>query len=106
MGITSDMVIPNYPNTHPDDRTTPIQTKTPFPFSNCYHWINSKTMVRIRRQDLEYDNCTAVKTTAAHHVEIGYGFSADFDRIRALKQTKLDPVPEDSDGSASGADAH
>lgn len=49
-----------------------------------------------------------MKITTAQHVEIGYGFSADFDRIRALKQTKLDPVPADSDEtqSAFGADAH
>lgn len=63
-------------------------------------------MVQIRRQDLEYDDCAAVKITTEQHVEIGYGFSADFDRIRELKQTKHGPVPADSDGSASGGDAH
>ncbi|KAL1945491.1 hypothetical protein VTO73DRAFT_2342 [Trametes versicolor] len=63
-------------------------------------------MVQIRRQDLEYDDCAAVKITTEQHVEIGYGFSADFDRIRELKQTKHGPVPADIDGSASGGDTH
>ncbi|KAI0350613.1 hypothetical protein OH77DRAFT_1412657, partial [Trametes cingulata] len=54
-GITPDMAIPIYPNTTHPHRRDPVYTESPFPFSNCYHWVANKTAVRIRRKPDKYD---------------------------------------------------
>ncbi|KAH9889337.1 hypothetical protein C8Q73DRAFT_707193 [Cubamyces lactineus] len=81
-GITSDMVIPIYPNTHhPHGRRSPIHPQTSFPFPNCYHWIDTTEAVRIRRRDEPFDDSNAVKLDAAEHVMINVKFSDDYKKI-------------------------
>lgn len=96
------MAIPIYPNTkHPSERS-PVQSETPFPFPNCYHWIDSKATVRIRRKTDPYDDSHAIKISSLQHVKLGRSFSGDYDRIYEWQQAKLHLVTEDSDGSDSG----
>ncbi|KAI0326074.1 hypothetical protein GY45DRAFT_1437927 [Cubamyces sp. BRFM 1775] len=81
-GITSDMVVPIYPNTHhPRGRCSPIHPETPFPFPNCYHWIDTIEWVRIRRPDEPFDDSGAVKLDAGEHVMIDVKFSDDYRKI-------------------------
>lgn len=49
-GFTPDMVYPIAPNTsHPAGREPIYPTSTrPFPFPNCYHWMDNRATVRIR----------------------------------------------------------
>ncbi|EIW54313.1 uncharacterized protein TRAVEDRAFT_76241, partial [Trametes versicolor FP-101664 SS1] len=47
-GYTPDMYIPIYPNTnHPTGRA-PIRPRRPFPYANCYHWIDNTIHIRVR----------------------------------------------------------
>ncbi|KAJ8489066.1 hypothetical protein ONZ51_g3183 [Trametes cubensis] len=95
-GITADMVIPIFPNTHhPRDRP-PIRPETPFPFPNCYHWIENDATVRIRRKDEQYDDTNAVELSAMQHVMIDIGFSDDYKRIDDF----LDGQAEGDEGTA------
>ncbi|KAI0327938.1 hypothetical protein GY45DRAFT_1256110 [Cubamyces sp. BRFM 1775] len=82
-GITSDMVIPIYPNQHHPQGRTPLKPETPFPFHNCYHWIENMATVRIRRKDDLYDDGDAVKLGIRQHLAMGRMFSDDCDRIEA-----------------------
>ncbi|KAI0327943.1 hypothetical protein GY45DRAFT_1436586 [Cubamyces sp. BRFM 1775] len=99
-GITSDMVIPIYPNTnHPDGRS-PVRTETPFPFPNCYHWVDSMVIVRIRRKDEPYDDANAVRITPKQHVMIEMEFSDDYKRIDAFERKRIHMDAEASDAPA------
>ncbi|KAI0327942.1 hypothetical protein GY45DRAFT_1436585 [Cubamyces sp. BRFM 1775] len=81
-GITSDMVIPIYPNDyHPHGRPSPIRPETPFPFPNCYHWIDTTEKIRIRRRDEPFGDSNAVKLDAGEHVMINVKFSDDYKKI-------------------------
>lgn len=87
-GITSDMVIPIYPNTfHPSGRT-PIVPETSFPFSNCYFWLGSIVEVRIRHKADMYDDSHAVKLSAMEHVAIELGFSNDFRWLHRIRKSQ------------------
>lgn len=82
-GITSDMSIPIYPNTnHPTGRA-PLYTEDPFPFANCYHWVNNMTYIRVRRRDGKFDDCQAVKVTPWEHVTMNITLTEDQQRIDA-----------------------
>ncbi|KAI8978345.1 hypothetical protein BD414DRAFT_524334 [Trametes punicea] len=84
------MVIPIYPNTpHPSGRS-PIYTETPFPFPNCYHWVDSIERIRIRRKAEMYDDSHAVKVSAMQHVMIDMGFSDDYERMDDFERNRLE----------------
>ncbi|KAH9855719.1 hypothetical protein C2E23DRAFT_811542 [Lenzites betulinus] len=80
-GITPDMCIPVYPNQDPSSGRAPIRTSTPFPFGNCYHWADSETTVRVRRNPDLYDDSVAVNVSSLEHVRIGKLFGEDAERI-------------------------
>lgn len=90
------MVIPIFPNTHHPRGRPPIRPETPFPFPNCYHWIENDATVRIRRKDEQYDDTNAVKLSAMQHVMIDIGFSDDYKRIDDF----LDGQAEGDEGTA------
>ncbi|KAI0774864.1 hypothetical protein BD413DRAFT_307393 [Trametes elegans] len=90
-GITSDMVIPIYPNTyHPNTPREPIHTIPRFPFPICYHWIRNDVHVRIRRNTRPYDDSSAIKVSVVQHMAIDEGFWDDYDRLDALEDSKVD----------------
>ncbi|KAI0326073.1 hypothetical protein GY45DRAFT_1286152 [Cubamyces sp. BRFM 1775] len=102
-GITSDMAIPISPNTNRPRGRSPICTETPFPFSNCYHWVNGKVLVRIRRKDERYDDANAVRITPMQHVMIDMEFSNDYKRIDAFERKRIltDAEASDAPGEAT-----
>ena len=53
----------------------------PFPFPNCYHWIETGADVRIRAKPGGYDEDRAVKHTIPEHMEIVETFSDDYERM-------------------------
>ncbi|KAI0669552.1 hypothetical protein C8Q78DRAFT_1193021 [Trametes maxima] len=88
-GITSDMVIPIFPNTsHPRGRK-PIQTESTFPFPNCYHWINNRLVVRVRRKAVRYDDSAAVKIGVMQSLNMEAGFTEDYRRLAAFEREKV-----------------
>ncbi|KAH9889318.1 hypothetical protein C8Q73DRAFT_736834, partial [Cubamyces lactineus] len=61
--ITSDMCIPIFPNTnHPNGRESLRPSlEGLFPYDNCYHWFQAKTVdVRIRARPEMFDETNAV----------------------------------------------
>ena len=53
--ITEDMCAPIFPNAdHPTGRA-PLVPKTPFPFSNCYHWFGEDTELEVRINSGTYE---------------------------------------------------
>ncbi|KAI0664038.1 hypothetical protein C8Q70DRAFT_905144 [Cubamyces menziesii] len=110
-GIASDMVIPIYPNPARPQGRDPLKPETPFPFHNCYHWIENTTTVRIRRKDDLYDDVNAVKLGARQHLAMGRMFSDDYDRMEAACEVMYanDPVwramhPRESGGESDEDD--
>ncbi|KAH9849128.1 hypothetical protein C2E23DRAFT_784803 [Lenzites betulinus] len=114
-GITPDMVVPIYPNTQgPADRE-PVEPNPPFPFHNCFHWLDSETDVRIRRKAGDYDDCNAVRITPEQHLDLLKAFSPDFKRIRDFVgadgssdagSTQLDASTNDIAASSNDCAAH
>ena len=78
-GITSDMVAPIAPNTFPGRRS--VRPTAPFPFSNCYHWIQNETFVRVKARPQKFDYSRAVRLTTDEHVELSMSFTEDCIRI-------------------------
>ncbi|KAJ3009926.1 hypothetical protein NUW54_g2636 [Trametes sanguinea] len=102
-GITSDMVIPIFPNTfHPSGERAPIRTHPTFPFNNCYHWIRNRRTVRIRRKAIRYDDAHAFKVNVFQHMEIDKSFGADYDRINAFLHSKHTSEPSPFTHNDSG----
>ncbi|KAI0629509.1 hypothetical protein C8Q77DRAFT_291637 [Trametes polyzona] len=88
-GITPDMVVPICPNTsHPSGRS-PIPTETPFPFPNCYFWIETSAVVRIRRKAIRYDDTGSPTISPLEHVRLQGRFADDYDRIAIFQQERL-----------------
>ncbi|KAI9067482.1 hypothetical protein FKP32DRAFT_1588590 [Trametes sanguinea] len=102
-GMTSDMCIPIYPNTvHPAGRS-PLYTEEPFPFANCYYWVNHMTYIRVRRTDGQYDDDQAVKVTPWEHVTMNIALSEDQQRI-AIPRGTLHSRNEDDISTQSEPD--
>ncbi|KAI9067484.1 hypothetical protein FKP32DRAFT_1563713 [Trametes sanguinea] len=104
-GITSDMAIPIYPNdTHPTSRS-PLYPEKPFPFPNCYHWIETMARIRIRRKPEQYDETNAISLSARQHVMIDELFAEDYQRIEAFERNELATIMEDelTDSAATAA---
>ncbi|KAI0629491.1 hypothetical protein C8Q77DRAFT_1140655 [Trametes polyzona] len=88
-GITADMVVPIYPNTvHPNGRPA-IPTETPFPFSNCYFWIDTRLVVRIRRKAHRYDDTGAPMLSIYEDMDLERHFMGDHMRIAASQRDNL-----------------
>ncbi|KAI0669566.1 hypothetical protein C8Q78DRAFT_186147 [Trametes maxima] len=85
-GITPDMVLPIHPNTRHLRGRTPVVTETPFPFPNCYHWIENYFVIRIRRKAIRYDDSTSVSVSIPDHLAIGEAFRADYNRMLAFQR--------------------
>ncbi|EIW54308.1 uncharacterized protein TRAVEDRAFT_85247, partial [Trametes versicolor FP-101664 SS1] len=63
-GYTSDMCIPIFPNmSHPTGRA-PLPSERPFPYGNCYHWIDESVVIRVRARPEGFDETNAIKIPA------------------------------------------
>ncbi|KAI0774881.1 hypothetical protein BD413DRAFT_537350 [Trametes elegans] len=93
-GITPDMVIPISSNAdHPRGRA-PIQTETPFPFPNCFHWIDNHLVVRVRRKEERYDDVRAVTVSLKQDITLERPFAEDYARINAFHAERLAAAEE------------
>ncbi|KAI0697395.1 hypothetical protein C8T65DRAFT_743190 [Cerioporus squamosus] len=111
-GITADMVVPIAPNTAHARGLEPVRPLSPFPFSNCFHWIENDVMVRIRvlpQGGFEHDG--AIKLSVKEHSALNRKFEGDYDRIgdfvRQLQSTSCQRSEEpdtldDSDHEIEG----
>ncbi|RPD70394.1 hypothetical protein L226DRAFT_470235 [Lentinus tigrinus ALCF2SS1-7] len=81
-GITRDMVVPIYPNTHRARDDVKIASTPVFPFSNCYFWIDARMSLRVRvSRNREYENDSAYQLDISQHVALSDAFEHDFARI-------------------------
>ncbi|KAJ3009103.1 hypothetical protein NUW54_g2908 [Trametes sanguinea] len=95
-GITSDMSIPIYPNTsHPTGRA-PLHTERPFPFANCYFWVNNMTYIRVRRVDAKFDDDKAIEVSSWEHASMSVILCKDQHRIAASQATSDDRREHDT----------
>ncbi|OJT06559.1 hypothetical protein TRAPUB_2636 [Trametes pubescens] len=86
-GLTSDMCIPIYPNSnHPTGRA-PIHPETPFPYGNCYHWLNNNIHILVRSRVDGFDETNAVQISGKTEGFMGRTFSDDL--LRAIKNREL-----------------
>lgn len=87
-GFTPDMCIPIYPNArHPTIRA-PLHTETPFPFSNCYHWIENNIHVLVRSRPEGFDETNAIQISGKTEGSMGRTFTDDY--LRAMKNRELE----------------
>ncbi|OSC96772.1 hypothetical protein PYCCODRAFT_1462277 [Trametes coccinea BRFM310] len=94
-GITSEMVIPIHPNTYrTSDNRAPVRTQPPFPFDNCFHWIESGLIVRVRRKATRYDDANAYKLNFYEQMEMDKKFLPDHMRIEAFLRARADEAGE------------
>ena len=102
-GITPDMVTPIAPNASHGRRA--VNPATPFPFPNCYHWIDNRTSVRIKVRPEDYDHARVVRLDSREHIALGKSFADDYVRIaenrrrrreEAASKSALSPCSNDS----------
>ncbi|KAI0629528.1 hypothetical protein C8Q77DRAFT_292120 [Trametes polyzona] len=80
-GYTPDMCVPIYPNTsHPTDRR-PVRPEEPFPFHNCYHWLEMDMDVRVLARPEWFDRHKAIKLSSDEEYEMDMFWSLDHTRI-------------------------
>ncbi|KAI1786332.1 hypothetical protein LXA43DRAFT_59437 [Ganoderma leucocontextum] len=99
--LLPDMVVPIFPNTQcSSEIKSPVRPTPSFPSSNCFHWMENVTNVRVRRSPSGelFDNARAVSLDAEQHVALQNAFSDEYDRVDGL-------LSDDSDDSASSASA-
>ncbi|TFK84705.1 hypothetical protein K466DRAFT_553176 [Polyporus arcularius HHB13444] len=115
LGITPDMVMPIAPNeTHAKGRE-PIGPEPAFPFDNCFFWIRSSMVVRIKRKDAaEFDDRRATRLGVREHVALLVSWRDDSRRIahfveerRRLAQSPsaTGSPPSPASGNSSSAPA-
>lgn len=94
-GYTPDMVVPIYSNTSHAGGRASVQSTTPFPFDNCYHWLESMATVRLRRKADLFDEASAVQIEVMQHVVMARRSGEDFRRSVPLKtaQNAREPLP-------------
>ena len=83
-----EMVAPIAPNTFQGRRS--VQSSTPFPFPNCYHWIKTEAFIRVKARPEKFDYAQAVRLTSLEHLELVTSFTGDFACIADFKRRKRD----------------
>lgn len=98
MGITADMVLPIAPNTAEARGIQPVTPNKPFPFPNCYHWLENSVVVRIRIPHGGFEHDGAFSLTREERNLMNEKFSPDRERIASFldQQEKLPPAPSPS----------
>ncbi|KAL1945508.1 hypothetical protein VTO73DRAFT_2359 [Trametes versicolor] len=87
-GYTSDMCIPIFPNlNHPTGRA-PLPSERPFPYGNCYHWIDESFVIRVRARPEGFDETNAIKIPARDEVLMSVAWGEDYKRARAIRASR------------------
>lgn len=90
-GYTSDMCIPIFPNmNHPTGRA-PLPSERPFPYGNCYHWIDESVVIRVRARQEGFDETNAIKIPARDEVLMSVAWGEDYKRARAIRASRNPP---------------
>lgn len=90
-GYTSDMCIPIFPNmSHPTGRA-PLPSERPFPYGNCYHWIDESVDIRVRARPEGFDETNAIKIPARDEVLMSVAWGEDYKRARAIRASRSPP---------------
>lgn len=82
------MVIPIWPNTEYQRDRDPIVSTPPFPFSNCFFWLQSNMSLRVRARHGLYDNDQAIKLDAFKRLRLEHHLLED-SRDLALRRKDL-----------------
>lgn len=81
------MCIPIGPNTsHPTNRPS-LATEPPFPFSNCYYWVDSHTNVRIR-SGVEFDVSRAISLPHINRIDLQDMLDEDLSRAEDIVEER------------------
>ncbi len=84
---TPEMCIPIFPNTnHPTSRD-PVHPEQPFPYGNCYHWIDTEVRIRVRGRPEGFDETNAVRISGKTQILLSYMFTPDY--LRAMADVEL-----------------
>ncbi|OJT11022.1 hypothetical protein TRAPUB_12476 [Trametes pubescens] len=90
-GYTSDMCIPIFPNsTHPTGRA-PVPSERPFPYGNCYYWIDESVVIRVRARPEGFDETNVMKISARNEVLMSLAWGEDYQRARAIRASREPP---------------
>ena len=95
-GITSDMVMPIHPNTECLKGRTPIVSYPPFPFDNCFFWVESQMSVRVKVNRKGYEDGQAFTIGARGDLTRAGCWTDDFERIDSFvenQQAKFSASP-------------
>ncbi|KAI0350622.1 hypothetical protein OH77DRAFT_1412663 [Trametes cingulata] len=80
-GITSDMCVPIGPNTsHPTGRK-PVCPVGCFPYSGCYHWLDTEFTVRIRSRPEGFSERNGAKLSSRCQLRMERMWTADYASI-------------------------
>ena len=101
--LTSDMCVPIFPNEYHPTGRVPVNSKPPFPFTNCYHWLSSKIKVRVRNREDGWDDDVSVRLPAMSQISMGTKFSDDtvrvWDALKARAELSATPPGGSSQGT-------
>ena len=103
--ITPDMVVPIAPNTQNARGHEPVQTLTPFPFSNCYHWVANSISVRVKVRPEHFDHEHAVRITSEEHLALLESFTDDHNKITGARRKRHEEAFRTKAIEGSGADS-
>ncbi len=99
------MVMPIAPNDTCAKGREPIRPEPPFPFDNCFFWIRSSMVVRIKRKDAaEFDDRRATRLSVREHVAMLVSWRDDSRRIAHFveERCRLAQSPSATGSPASG----
>ena len=97
------MVMPISPNTQHQRGRVPISSEPPFPFSNCFFWIESSMSLRVRvgkRGEREYNNRESTALPTRQNILLGSCFNDDKKHIgHLLHQKQAADTPDEAQSS-------
>ena len=76
--------MPISPNTGHARGRDPLRTQPPFPFPNCYFWIESRMQLRVQAIPGGFDRHAkpGIELTVGSHVDLRAAFTQDLPRMR------------------------
>ncbi|KAI0740896.1 hypothetical protein C8Q76DRAFT_608046 [Earliella scabrosa] len=107
-GLAPDMVMPISPNTKYAKGRDPISPETPFPFRNCFFWIDSAMTVRIPGRPDGYDDTRAIQLSLSSNFDVMTCWKTEHPRIDAAldllekQQRHKTELPQEAAGTSTG----
>lgn len=103
--LTPDMCAPIYPNTfHPSGEREALKPRTPFPYSNCYHWFGGDMRfdIRIWNDDRTYTKEERVSLPPDQLVDLDDLHSDDVSRAFSARMARDDALRAEGTPSEEG----